>query len=893
MNGTWLYQAHVWALLAGLLSLLAVGCVEGDVVLYRDGRPAATIVTAADAPATVELAALEFRHHLKQATGRQLPRKTDAERVEGPVILVGESKRTRELGLRNDDFKRQEYLIQTRPDTLILMGHDRQVFGEVRYDDPLTPEEYIGSPGPNPGFPLYPGWTRFDAVGSCYAVYDFLERYCGVRWYLPGPRGTYVPERESLVVRNLNLKRKPWMVYREGTNYTDTTPRALYTGDRTKLDSPAGRPDLRVMPVEEVLPGRDTVLWALRNKAWGDRFHANHSYSSWEAAFKEGHPDWFAKGRVNKGLGLELCLSNPEVKERMIQDARDYFDGKQPVSTGALGDYFPIVPTDGKEWCLCQECQSKMDPPYDFDIRSMGGKAVIARSASRYVWDFIGEVADAVAESHPGKYICALAYTDYLVVPEDMKRRDNLAVMFCLQPTQTAFSPAFAQFNEEHLREWSRVAGGGVYVWIYTVYPQYRSGGRFPDLSYHKWAEWMRLFHKLGIKGYFDNADGGMVVSVPGTYNHVWPDPMEDFFRHYVALKLADDITIDEDELYDEFYRFWYGQAAEAIKGFVLKAQELYNDPHYKVDGRVQSQGYSPWRDILGVYHGEGVPWEDVVWGSVCTAENLQELGRYIAQAYELADTPEAKARVKLLDDGVYQGIVRGRSRWTPPTSMHREAYAAEPSAWRMRHASCPRVTVDTPGLARVIDWSVAGQLGNFILHTPRAGSPRESFPLSVGTDVEVMHDETYLYLRVVCQDPDTNSLLIDSGAVWAGDSVEIFLDPEGQGEFRQLIVNPRGDRAEFQSQRGERLRSWTSGVSIDTEILPTAPEIDDGRWIVRIAIPFASISGSPPQAGDTWRFNVCRNFRGNYEYSAWNPTVGGWQKPEYFGELKFVEAKY
>ena len=503
--------------------------IPGTVALYRDGRAAATIVTAAECPATVELAVLDLQHHLKKMTGEQFPRKTDAEKVEGPVILVGESRRTRKLGLRNTDFQRQEYLIQTRPDTLILMGYDRQVFGDVRYDDPLTSEEHIY--GIETGFPLYPGWTRWDAIGSCYAVYDFLERFCGIRWYLPGKEGMHVPRKEELVFSGLNLRRKPWMVYRQGLTYTSLTPKKLYVGsrDRENMSVVSSNSAFRRMSSDGVLPTRDTQLWFLRNKGWGEPFKANHSYHGWYARFYKEHPDWFAQGRkYKKGLGLELCLTHPEVKQQMIQDARDYFDGKNPPVV-AEGDYFAIVPTDGKEWCLCAKCQAKMDPLFDFDVRMMGGKAVIARRASRYVWDFIGEVADAVAESHPGKYISALAYTDYLVVPERMKKRDNLAVMFCIQPTQTAFNPPFTEFNEKHLSPWSAVAGGGVYVWIYTCYPQYQFAGRFPDLSYHKYADWMRLFHKLRIKGFFDNQDWGVLVEGEKTWNIVWPNPMEDF----------------------------------------------------------------------------------------------------------------------------------------------------------------------------------------------------------------------------------------------------------------------------------------------------------------------------------------------------------------------------
>ena len=859
-----------------------VDTVSGEVIVCRNGQAPATIVTAAEAPATVELAVLELQHHFRLMTGKQLGRVTDADDVAGPVILVGESARTRELGLHNTDFQRQEYLIQTRPDTLILMGRDRQVFGDVRYDDPLTSEEYIS--GIETGFPLYPGWTRWDAIGSCYAVYGFLERFCGVRWYLPGNEGMHVPRKQELVFSGLNLRRKPWMVYRQGLTYTALTPRKLYVGsrDRENMKVIPNNNAFRRMSSAGVLPTRATQLWFLRNKGWGDPFRANHSYNGWFNRFHEDHPDWFAQGRKPRRSILELCLTNPEVKRQMIQDARDYFDGKNPPVV-AEGDYFAIVPTDIKQWCLCDRCQAKMDPPFDLDARKMGGKARIAASASRYVWDFIGEVADAIAESHPGKYISALAYTDYLVVPEGMKKRDNLAVMFCIQPTQTAFNPPFTAFNKKYLSRWAAVAGGGVYVWLYTCYPQYQFAGRFPDLSYHKYADWMRLFHKLGIKGFFDNQDWGVLVSGEETWNIVWPNPMEDLFRTYVMQKMADDISIDEQELYDEFYRLWYGGAAAAIKRFVLRSQELYNDPDYTVDGVVQPQGYHPERDVTPF-----AEWGDRVWGSVCTAENLEELGTYISQAHELADTPATKAHVKLFDEAVYREIVTGRSKWIPRKPEHAEAFSGKPSPWRLRRASCPRVTVDVPGSSRVIDWSAAGHLSEFILHGGESFGPYENASPSVSTDVKVMHDESYLYVRVACQDPETDKIVSDHAQLYRGDAVEIFFDPGSTGKFQQLLVNAKGD-THLEGQWDQD--SWSKGASIHTEVLISETGIHDGAWIARIAIPFAALSVGAPSPGDTWRFNVCRDFRGMHELSAWSPSFGGWRQPQYFGELMFSDA--
>ena len=108
--------------------------------LVADGKPEATIVLAKKPTRAAQLAACELRFHIQEITGAQLPLATDADAVPGPRVLVGDSRATQALGLCNADFERQEYVIQVRPDTLIVMGRDKEDRGEVRYDIARHPE---------------------------------------------------------------------------------------------------------------------------------------------------------------------------------------------------------------------------------------------------------------------------------------------------------------------------------------------------------------------------------------------------------------------------------------------------------------------------------------------------------------------------------------------------------------------------------------------------------------------------------------------------------------------------------------------------------------------------------------------------------------------------------
>jgi hypothetical protein len=92
--------------------------------LVQQGKPACAIVIADRPSPAARLAALEIQYHVLKISGAEIPIRSENEQVEGPRILVGESSATRELKLRSNDFKPQEYLIAFRPNTILLIGRD-------------------------------------------------------------------------------------------------------------------------------------------------------------------------------------------------------------------------------------------------------------------------------------------------------------------------------------------------------------------------------------------------------------------------------------------------------------------------------------------------------------------------------------------------------------------------------------------------------------------------------------------------------------------------------------------------------------------------------------------------------------------------------------------------
>ena len=94
------------------------------------------------------------------------------------------SARAERLGLRSADFVQREYLVEVRDKTLILMGLDTLLRGDLNYEGDLV---------------AFTGLSHAP-LGSCHAVHSFLEKFLDVRRYLPTELGEVVPHRKTIEI---------------------------------------------------------------------------------------------------------------------------------------------------------------------------------------------------------------------------------------------------------------------------------------------------------------------------------------------------------------------------------------------------------------------------------------------------------------------------------------------------------------------------------------------------------------------------------------------------------------------------------------------------------------------------------------------------------------------
>jgi hypothetical protein len=600
-----LFAVSVTAVVSGFWSDQAAA---GEFVLVRDGQPAATIVVAAAPTAAAAFAAQEIQYHVQKITGAVLPIKSDADKVDGVRVLVGPSKAVAQSGVDVGQFKDQEYLIRFDNDTLILVGKDVPSQANVAKANDWT------SPS---GTRLPPPSMQTDQATS-YAVHDFLERFCDVRWFGPGELEMVVPTTATLAVEPKEIHRSPGFVYRHPWG-----PQKIITEQWNHASGP------------------EIDLFFARLRAGGEQYSVNHSFDGyydrfWEKnpnhpeRFVAAHHDWFAREKNSDGTRRpeQMCFSNQGLVDQTVADARKFFDsGKAEAGAKAEGNYFGVVPMDRLSWCLCPACQAHL-------TRDRNQQEFSDGIASDYFFAFVDKVAREVGKTHPDKFIATLAYSDYAYRPLKVDLPPNVSVQMCLQ-IRHPWAPGIQENDHHFYRDWvDHDKGRRFYVWLYYHFPEFDEAFHcFPGFCAHHLDKEIKMYARDGIRGAFLNNLGEQVDL-------------------YITLKLFDDPSLNIDTLLDDFFGRYYGAAGEPLKRMYLRIEEIFSDPaNYPEEVRT---------NLTGQYHQT----EEMAWKYLGTEPRMAELAAMMAEAEQAPVDAVEKQRVALFRKAIWDYMVEGRQQY-------------------------------------------------------------------------------------------------------------------------------------------------------------------------------------------------------------------------------------
>ncbi len=357
--------------------------------------------------------------------------------------------------------------------------------------------------------------------GVLYGVFNFLEKWAGVRFFTP-------------------------------------TLEVCYDGDIVLTpDSYEFSPVLYLRQIDGYSVQKD-YQWCAKNGV---------NCSEWVGQFKK---DWGGSLGYNgywvhtfyKLLGTpkdeQPCLTDTEVLQKTIAAVRKILESNPDTSL------LSVSQNDNQNFCTCQKCYAITQKE-----RSTAGPLI----------RFVNAVAEDIAEDYPNVTIDTLAYTWSQKPPAVTKPRENVCIRLCsfychfTQPLTSNKCSENKAFRED-LLAWSKVCDN-IYIWDYTV--NYRFAiPTFPNL--HVLRENMRFYAENNVKGVFPE---GNYMSVSGEFGELRAyllakllmDPMmseEEYNRHMDEFLAA---------YYGEGWTYIRAYIDETCEKAATGCQSIYESP--------------------------------------------------------------------------------------------------------------------------------------------------------------------------------------------------------------------------------------------------------------------------------------------------------------------------
>lgn len=500
----------------GLLCLALLGCgkQQRPLTISTDGKTKACITLADSASAPEKTAAAELASYLKKVTGAEFPVVKPQEAEGRPTIAVGPGAakallpdldlvKLGEKGLGDDGI-----VLKSSGRNLILTGAE----GSQR--------------------------------GTLYAVYEFLEREAGVRWWTHTEET--VPQKPTLVAAPLDVRYKPPFLYREPFSWgiTQGDPHMPYDDSDGKVKDWA----VAKFAARQRNNGHGSMLPASLGGAIVPIGFVHTSYQFLPPAkyFKD-HPEWYSevKGQrvasgdksthFGEGRG-QLCWSN----EEMLQELT-----KVVLETIRKTPQFGMIDLSQNDWndhCECAKCKALDDA---------GG----APSAS--LIHGVNRVAEAVDKEFPGFLVKTLAYQHTRKAPTGIRPRDNVLIQYAVIE-RGASQPIDSEQNRallDDLKAWSVVAPK-LFVWDYVSNVP---GPLAPHPKHHLFAKDLRTYLDHHAAGVFLEGESIGATDFIG-------------LKNYLMARLLWDPSRDESAVIDDFLNGYYGKAAPALR----KVLDLY-----------------------------------------------------------------------------------------------------------------------------------------------------------------------------------------------------------------------------------------------------------------------------------------------------------------------------
>ena len=363
---------------------------------------------------------------------------------------------------------------------------------------------------------IYGGAQR----GSMYGVFSFLEDELGVKWLTP--KCTVVPSMQKYALPRLDRSEKPALALRYDGHFAV---------EREPVWSAHNKENMKWNPTQNDY-GNIEAYWNAHTM--GQLLPARE--------FFEKHPEYFSLRDGKRIPNGQLCLSNPEVLEICKTRLADVMR-KNP-----LFRIYSLSQNDNFSFCQCPECTAIAE--------QYGGQSGLM------IW-FVNQVADAVRDEFPDKFVGTFAYQYTRQPPKGIVPRNNVVIRLCsieccFAHPLTAGCPQNQAFMND-MERWAEIAPH-LFIWDYIVdYAQYIS----PWPNFQVLGPNIEAFRKNKAIGIYEEAQ----------YQSNGAEFEE--MKAGVTTKRLWNPLLDTDSLVQVFIDGYYGKAAPMVMDYYRLCQSL------------------------------------------------------------------------------------------------------------------------------------------------------------------------------------------------------------------------------------------------------------------------------------------------------------------------------
>ena len=727
---------------------------EPQITLCKDGEAAFEVVKPAN-PAAAKEALKELLLRLEQITGRKVvPVAKASGKV--PAFYLGTCPEAEKLGLNPEKLDRDGFYIKTDGNRIFITGCD-------------------GGTG-----------TKIQKA-TLFGVYDFLERFAGVRYYFPGEIGTIVPKKKDWTLPSIDITERPDMQKRRIYCYPCARPpldssKYFYPGlNRKNLMPPAWRNSTR--------------------KTLG----ANHGINALELGrrFSKTHPEYFALTKDGKRFDHtyssarpshkygHLCFSSEGLKEEVYQDAVAALTGK-PASTRGISRWnhqwdpeaVSICPNDGIYWCQCPACKK---------IEAQGAQAI-----NDHIWKFRVDIANKLKKNNIPGYVTANSYAQFALMPS-MELPDNINVSITPPGPWSMNIPSIWSREQKRMKDWVKRVHHKITIGTYAT----KALALVPEVP---------NFTPRAVGAYFK----AQKDSIYGCFFEVGSDHwMFDFMNCYVFSKVLWNTDTDVEALIDEHCRLMFGKAAPQMNRFYREIEDIWM--HKIMKETIQTSLGEKWK----------VPTLYEIWTRIYSPQKVREISTLLDQAEKaVASDPESLKRVKFIRKEIWEPVATASKTFSDDVS--------DRSAWTLHPGQAEGITLD--GKLDESAWKKAETVWLNVNPLVRFGKADK---VAVHTRVRMLQDGDNFYFGFEADEPKTDRMAVESGRkaddseIWRDNAAEIFLSADLSSQFiYQFIFNSAGVKCDLKNSLKTIDPKFDSGFEVKTQVVPGK------MWTAEVRIP-------------------------------------------------------